>query len=171
MGKLRGRRRGAQPYGEKEFYLEEFRGRSVLIAVAPAAVAARAPLKSLSAAVWALGRNDTPVVVWWPHVVSHSERRLLAALGRAPPPRPRTRRKKRRARRRRMVSPLLRVSAGDLELPQDGERLKSALWSRLREGGLCVLAVGGFAPFPRHPMDLAVPLGVPQIPLLSLPCG
>src|SRR5262245_62276717 len=85
MGKLRGRRRGAQPYGEKEFYLEEFRGRSVLIAVAPAAVAARAPLKSLSAAVWALVRNDTPVVVWWPHVVSHSERRLLAALGGGPP--------------------------------------------------------------------------------------
>jgi N-acetylglutamate synthase-like GNAT family acetyltransferase len=167
MGKLRGRRRGGQPYGEKEFYLEEFRGRSVLIAVAPAAVAARAPLKSLAAAVWALVRNDTPVVVWWPHVVSHSERRLLAALGRAPPPRPRTRRKKRRARRRRMVSPLLRVSAGDLELPQDGGRLKSALWSRLREGGLCVLAVGGFAVFPRHPMDLAVALGVPKVVLVD----
>jgi amino-acid N-acetyltransferase len=167
MGKLRGRRRGAKPYGEKEFYLEEFRGRSVLIAVAPAAVAARVPLKSIAAAVWALVRNDTPVVVWWPHVVAHSERRLLAALGRAPSTASKARRKKRRARRRRVASPLLRVSLGDLDLPQHGGSLKSALWSRLRENGLCVLAVGGFAMFPRHPMELAMALGVPKVVLVD----
>jgi len=167
MGKPRGRRRGAQPYGEKEFYLEEFRGRSVLIAVAPAVVAARGPLKSLGAAVSALVRNDTLVVVWWPHVVPHSERRLLAALGRAPTKARRARRKKRRARRRRVTSPLLRVSSGDFELPHHRGPLKSALWSRLRETGLCVFAAGGFAVFPRHPMELAVGLGVPKVVLVD----
>jgi amino-acid N-acetyltransferase len=167
MGTLRGRRRGAQPYGEKEFYLEEFRGRSVLIAVAPATVAARAPLKSLAAAVWALVRNDTPVVVWWPHVVAHSERRLLAALGRAPTTARRARGKKRRARRRRITSPLLRISIGDLEPAQRGSRLRSDLWSRLRESGLCVLAVGGFAVFPRQPMELAAALRVPKVVLVD----
>src|SRR5262249_61640370 len=134
---------------------------------APAAVATGPPLNSLAGGVGGLVRTDPPVVVWCPHVVPHPERRLLAALGRAPPPAPRTRRKRRRARRRRMVSPLLRVSAGDLELPQDGGRLKSALWARLRGGGLCVLAGGGCARFPRHPMDLAVALGVPKVVLVD----
>jgi amino-acid N-acetyltransferase len=157
-------RRTAQPYGEKEFYLEEFRGRSVLIAVAPAAVAARAPLKSLAAAVTALVRNDTPVVIWWPHVAAYSARRLLAALGRGPAPRPaRTKRR----RRRHVGSPLLRVPAAGVELPQQGEQLRSALWSRLREGGLCVLAVGGFTTFPRQPMDLALALRVPKVVLVD----
>ena len=82
MAKPPRRRQGVQPYGEKEFYLEEFRGRSVLIAVAPAVVATRASLKSLGAAVTTLVRNDTLVILWWPHVEPHSERRLLAALGR-----------------------------------------------------------------------------------------
>src|SRR5262245_19688553 len=166
MRKSRGRRPGAQPYGEKEFYLEEFRGRSVLIAVAPATVAARAPLKSLGAAVSALVRNDTPVLVWRPHVVPRSERRLLAALGRAPKKVPRRRRKKRRARRR-LPSPLLRASVTDLEPSRHPALLKSALWSRLRGSGLCVLAVGGFAVFPRHPLGLAVALGVPKVVLVE----
>src|SRR5262249_43895492 len=80
MAKPPRRRQGVQPYGEKEFYLEEFRGRSVLIAVAPAVVAARASLKSLGAAVTALVRHDTLVILWWPHVVPHSERPLLASV-------------------------------------------------------------------------------------------
>src|SRR5262249_43095894 len=122
---------------------------------------------SLGAAVSALVRNDTPVVVWWPHVVPHSERRLLAALGRSPTTARRTRRKKRRARRRRVMSPLLRVSSGDFVLPQHRGRLKSALWSRLRENGLCVFAAGGFAVFPRHPIELAVALGVQKVVLVD----
>ena len=160
-------RGNAPPYGEKEFYLEEFRGRGVLIAVAPAVVAARAPLKSLGAVVTALVRNDTPVVVWWPHVAPHAERRLLAALGRAPAKTSRAHRKKRRVRRRRMISPVLRVPIAEIELPQHGPQLRSALWSRLRETGLCVLVVGGFTTFPRHPMDLAVALRVPKVVLVD----
>jgi len=167
MARSHGRRQTARPYGEKEFYLEEFRGRGVLIAVAPAAVAARAPLQSLGAAVSALVRNDTPVVLWWPHVTPHSERRLLAALGRAPTKVSRARRKKRRVRRRRVSAPLLRLAIGDVELPQHAARLRSALWSRLREHGLCVLVVGGFTVFPRHPMDLAVALRVPKVVLVD----
>src|SRR5262249_28271847 len=138
-----------------------------LIAVAPAAVAARAPLKSLGAAVSALIRNDTPVVLWWPHAVPRSERRLLTALGRAPKKVSRAQRKKRRVRRRRLPSPLLRISSADAALPEHGEQLKSALWSRLRESGLCVLAVGGFAVYPRNAMDLAVALGVPKVVLVD----
>src|SRR4029077_4577973 len=76
-------------------------------------------------------------------------------------------RKRRRARRRRVASPLLRVALGDLDLPQHGGSLKSALWSRLRENGLCVLAVGAFAMFPRHPMELAMALGVPKVVLVD----
>jgi amino-acid N-acetyltransferase len=157
-------RRSAQPYGEKEFYLEEFRGRSVLIAIAPAVVVARAPLGSLGAAVAALVRNDTPVVIWWPLVAADSARRLLAALGRAPAP---PVLQKTRRRRRRVVSPLLRIAAADVELPQQAAQLRSALWSRLRDSGLCVLAVGGFTAFPRQPMDLAVALRVPKVVLVD----
>jgi amino-acid N-acetyltransferase len=167
MARSQRKRWSAQPYGEREFYLEEFRGRSVLIAVGPAVVAARAPLKSVGAAIGALVRNDTPVVVWWPHVVPHSERRLLAALGRAPKKISRAHRKKRRLRRRRAPSPVLRVPIADLELPQHGERLRSRLWSRLRGNGLCILVVGGFTLFPRHPMDLALSLRVPKVVLVD----
>ncbi len=167
MTRSRRRRGDTPPYGEKEFYLEEFRGRGVLIAVAPAAVAARAPLKSLGAAVTALVRNATPIVVWWPHVAPHAERRLLAAIGRAPAKRTRAHRKKRRVRRRRTISPVLRVPSADVELPQHGAQLRSALWSRLREHGLCVLVVGGFTTFPRQPMDLAVALRVPKVVLVD----
>src|SRR5262245_47348797 len=167
MARSHGRRQTARPYGEKEFYLEEFRGRGVLIAVAPAVVAARAPLKSLGAAVSALLRNGTPVVVWWPHAAASSERRLLAALGRAPAKRSRAHRRKRRVRRRRTVSPVLRVPAAEFELPQQGSQLRSALWSRLRGTGLCVLVVTGFTSFPRHPIDLAVALRVPKVVLVD----
>src|SRR5262245_15053110 len=167
MARTSRRRRAARPYGEKEFYLEEFRGRSVLIAVAPAAVAAGAPLKSLAAAVTALVRNETPVVVWWPHVAAHSERRLLAALGRAPRKVSRAHRKKRRVRRRRKPSPLLRVPAAELDSPLHAPALRSALWQRLSESGLCVLAVGGFSAFPRQPMELAATLRVSTVVLVD----
>ena len=88
MAKPPRRRRGAQPYGEKEFYLEEFRGRSVLIAVAPAVGGERGRRSSRSARrSTALVRNDTPVVVWWPHVAAA----LRAAAPRGARPRARAR--------------------------------------------------------------------------------
>jgi N-acetylglutamate synthase-like GNAT family acetyltransferase len=167
MAKPPRRRQGAQPYGEKEFYLEEFRGRSVLIAVAPATVATRASLKSLGAAVTALVRNDTLVILWWPHVVPHSERRLLAALGRGPRAARRGHGKRRRLRRRRLPSPVLRVGIGALDVPRNGAALRSAMWSRLRTSGLCVLAVSGFTVFPRHPLELAVALRIPKAVLVD----
>ena len=168
MGKPRRRPPHAQPYGEKEFYLEEFRGRSVLIAVAPAAVAARAPLKSLAGAVGALVRNDTPVVVWWPRLSPQSERRLVAALGRAPSAAPRRgRRKGRRVRRSVAPSPVLRLAPGEFELPDGASALRSAIWTRLRQGGLCVLSAGAARGYPRDAVELAVALRVPKVVLVD----
>ena len=168
MGKPRSRPPHAQPYGEKEFYLEEFRGRSVLIAVAPAAVAARAPLKSLAAAASALMRNDTPVVVWWPRLTPQSERRLVAALGRAPAAaKRRGRRKGRRVRRTVAPSPVLRLAPDELALPDGAPALRSAIWTRLRQGGLCVLSAGAARGYPRDAVELAVALRVPKVVLVD----
>jgi len=73
-----------EPFDEKDFYLEEFRGRSVLLALAPAVTGA--DLGALAGAVADLVRNDTRVLLWWPA----AERRLLAALRRSRAlPRPR----------------------------------------------------------------------------------
>src|SRR5437762_2385921 len=63
---------------EKDFYLEEFRGRSVLVAVAPGA----ADLGPLAGAVGDLVRNDTRVLLCWFDRAPAAERRLRAALGR-----------------------------------------------------------------------------------------
>src|SRR3989442_11985613 len=64
---------------EKDFYLEEFRGRSVLVAVAPGA----ADLGSLAGAVGDLVRNDTRVLLCWFDMPPAAQRRLHAALRRA----------------------------------------------------------------------------------------
>src|SRR2546428_13868597 len=64
---------------EKDFYLEEFRGRSVLVAVAPEA----ADLGPLADAVGELVRNDTRVLLCWFDMAPAAQRRLRAALGRA----------------------------------------------------------------------------------------
>src|SRR5439155_1722853 len=64
---------------EKDFYLEEFRGRSVLVAVAPGA----ADLGPLAAAVGDLVQNDTRVLLCWFDRAPAAQRRLRAALGRA----------------------------------------------------------------------------------------
>src|SRR5437773_12438067 len=64
---------------EKDFYLEEFRSRSVLVAVAPGA----ADLGPLAGAVGDLVRNDTRVLLCWFDRAPAAERRLRAALGRA----------------------------------------------------------------------------------------
>ncbi len=156
-----------QPYGEKEFYLEEFRGRSVLIAVAPAAVTARAPLKSLGSAVGALVRNDTQVVVWWPRVNPQAERRLVAALGRGSVAPSGRGRKARRARRVRRPSPVLRLAPGEVALAHQVTELRSALWTRVRQGGLCVLSAAGGAGFPAQPVELAAGLRIPKVVLVD----
>src|SRR2546425_12365961 len=70
---------------EKDFYLEEFRGRSVLVAVAPGA----ADLGSLAGAVGDLVPNDTRVLLCWFDMPPAAQRRLppppRAAAGRARP--------------------------------------------------------------------------------------
>src|SRR3989442_8498999 len=64
---------------EKDFYLEEFRGRSVLVAVPPGA----ADLGPLAGAVGDLVRNDTPVLLSWFDMAPAAQPRPHNAL--APP--------------------------------------------------------------------------------------
>src|SRR5258705_237470 len=64
---------------EQDFSLEEFRGRSVLVAVAPGA----ADLGPLAGAVGDLVRNDTRVLLCWFDMAPAAQRRLRAALRRA----------------------------------------------------------------------------------------
>src|SRR5256885_16936694 len=59
---------------EKDFYLEEFRGRSVLVAVAPGA----ADLGPLAGAIGDLVRNDTRVLLCWFDMAPAAQRRLPA---------------------------------------------------------------------------------------------
>src|SRR5437867_5404906 len=134
------RRPARELFGEKDFYLEEFRGRSVLIAVAPAAAGARVNLRPLASAITDLVRNGTRVLLWWPAVGAPSERRLLVALARA----------RRRQRRRGKRGPVrcLRLEAGALTGPA-AERLRGTLWSVLRHERLCVLVVHEAVSFPR----------------------
>jgi amino-acid N-acetyltransferase len=159
----------SQPFGEKEFYLEEFRGRSVLIAFAPSAVGARAPLKSLETAVRALVQNDSRVLLWWPAAEKNAERRLLAAVGRKPrQPKPRPgKRGRKKARRAAAPTPLVRLRAADLARPGGEIALRSALWAQLRRGNLAVVSVSGPTPFPRQPMDLATALRIPKVVLVD----
>jgi N-acetylglutamate synthase-like GNAT family acetyltransferase len=155
MPRVRGLRPAREPFGEKDFYLEEFRGRSVLIAVAPACVEARPDLRPLAATVADLVRNDTRVLLWWPAVASASERRLLAALGRTP------------GRRRRPLRPArMRFDTGALAGPA-AETLSAALWSALRRERLCVLVVSGQPAFPRPPATLAASLRIPKLVLVD----
>src|SRR5438128_12466125 len=77
MSRARGGSPPPEPFEEKDFYLEEFRGRSVLIALAPAVT--DADLGSLAGAVADLVRKQTRVFLWWPA----AERRRLPALRRS----------------------------------------------------------------------------------------
>ena len=161
---------GAEPFGEREFYLEEFRGRSVLIALAPSAVEGRVPLKSLGAAVHALVRNDTRVLLWCPAGDRGVERWVLAAVGRKKPARPPkrpVRRGKKKARRRRVVSPVVRLRAAEIATPGGELELRGALWAQLRRGNLCVVSVAGTSDFPQGPLELAASLRVPKVVLVD----
>jgi amino-acid N-acetyltransferase len=145
-----------EPFEEKDFYLEEFRGRSVLIAIDPVSAAARPDLAPLAAAVTELVRNGTRVLVWWPEVDPTSARRLRAALRRA------------RRGRRRAPQPFMRVATGDLVGP-DAEQLRGELWADLRRDGLAVVVVRDpdAAAFPVSATALATTLRVPKLVLLD----
>jgi N-acetylglutamate synthase-like GNAT family acetyltransferase len=154
-------RTGTEPFGEKDFYLEELRGRSVLLALAPRVVAERAPLDPLAATIAELLRNGTRVLVWWPAGRPGTERRLLAAVERR-------RRPRRATGRRRDVSPVLAIRLGTRS-SWDGEGLRAQLWARLRRGRLCVLSVTGLvaASYPEHAAAVAVELRIPKIVLVE----
>lgn len=149
---------GALPeaFEEKDFYLEEFRGRSVLIAVAPAVTAARPDLRGLAATVADLVRNETRVLLWWPAGGPAAERRLLTALARA--------RALERGRGVRRPPPLVREADGGTGA---AAALRAALWERLRRGRLCVLAVRDGTGFPSRVAALAATLRVPKLVLVD----
>jgi amino-acid N-acetyltransferase len=156
-------RRGSavEPFEEKDFYLEEFRGRSVLIAVAPEMRAARPDLSPLAAAVTELARNDTRVLLWWPAGEPASERRLRAALARA---RAGTVRRRRLAR---AALSLVRLDGATLG-GSSGEQMRGVLWEMLRREPICLLVVRGpdGAAFPHPAIDLAVALRIAKLVLL-----
>jgi amino-acid N-acetyltransferase len=145
-----------KPFGEREFYLEEFRGRSVLVALAPTAIAARVRLGSLTDAVADLVRNRTRVLLWWPCVDGEPPRRLLAAL-----------------RARRSLRPLLRgavspvVGPDEIDEGADPLELRAAVWARMRRRRLTVLAVPPHATFPGFPLRVATALRIPKVVLLD----
>jgi amino-acid N-acetyltransferase len=147
-------RRAGEPFGEKEFYLEEFRGRSVLVAIAPAAAVARFALGPLASALADLVHNDTRVLCWWPAIGAAPERRLRAALG--------------RALGRRGV----RAGASVPRVDAASEDLRAVLWGTLRREKLCVLVTDGEAAvdFPGAVVRLATVLHIPKLVLLE-PAG
>jgi len=154
-------RSGREPFGEKDFYLEELRGRSVLVALAPRVVAERAPLDALARTVAELMRNGTRVMVWWPAGRAGTERRLLQAIERHGRPR-------RTGGRRRQPSPVLAVKLGT-RATWDGEGLSALLWQRLRRRRLCILSVTGqvASAYPDHVTATAVELRVPKVVLVE----
>src|SRR6185436_177871 len=149
-------RRRTKPFGEREFYLEEFRGRSVLIALSPAALGSRLRLGSLSAAVAELVRNRTRVLLWWPCSDEDGPRRLLQAL-----------------RARRSLRPWLRgqtppvVSLDEVRDDDDALRLREAVWARMRRRRVSVLTVPPGAAFPAFPLAVATALRIPKVVLLD----
>src|SRR3989442_2370579 len=119
---------------EKDFYLEEFRGRSVLVAVAPGA----ADLGPLAGAVGDLVRNDTRVLLCWFDGTPGAQRRLRAALGRA---------KGLGGRRASRLGPVVRMDGAALARA-DAEALRAELWGILGHERLCVRAVESAFPGP-----------------------
>jgi N-acetylglutamate synthase-like GNAT family acetyltransferase len=148
-----------EAYEEKDFYLEDLRGKSVLIAIEPESAAARPDLSLLAATVGDLVRNGTRVVLWWPALGHAVERRLEAALARAGVPR-----RRRGARRARL---------GIIRLADDGDAgadgVRGDLWEGLRSEGLSLIVggPGGQPPFPEGPVALAVALRIPKLVLLD----
>lgn len=159
MEEALGARTGREPFGEKDFYLEELRGRSVLVALAPRVVAERTTLDPLASTIAELMRNGTRVLVWWPAGRAGTERRLLQAIERHG-----------RARRpgARRPSPVLAVKLGN-RTTWDGEALSALLWQRIRKRRLCILSVTGqvAAAYPDHVTAIATELRVPKVVLVE----
>src|SRR5213593_4409539 len=128
---------------EKDFYLEEFRGRSVLVAVAPGA----ADLGPLAGAVGDLVRNDTRVLLCWFDMAPAAQRRLRAALGRASG-----------------FGPVAPVDGAALACA-DAEALRAELWGVLRHERLCVR--GAESAFPGPAPALATALRIPKLVLVD----
>jgi amino-acid N-acetyltransferase len=150
-------RQAAEAFDEKEFYLEEFRGHSVLIAMSPSAVAGHADLTPLARAAADLVRNDTRVLLWWPAAGAPAERRLRGALRRA----------KGLGRRRPPIAlPFVRVDGTTSDLAA----LRADLWAGLRRERLAVVLADGADDFPRPAVVLAGALGVRKLVLLD-PAG
>jgi N-acetylglutamate synthase-like GNAT family acetyltransferase len=146
-----------EPFGEKDFYLEDFRGRSVLVALSPAAARGRPDLAPLAATVADLVRNGTRVLLWWPDVGVAAERRLRGALRRA---------KGLGRRRPGPPAPVAHVDPGMLAPAGDG--LRAELWGALRHERLCILrAEGAEQVFPGSVAALATVLRVPKLVLLD----
>jgi N-acetylglutamate synthase-like GNAT family acetyltransferase len=161
MEEALGVRAGREPFGEKDFFLEELRGRSVLLALAPRIVAERAPLDALAATIADLVRNGTRVLVWWPAGRAGTERRLLQAIARHG-------RARRAGGRRRDRSPVLPVKLGT-RATWDGEGLSARIWQRVRRRRLCILSVTGqvAAAYPDHVATVATELRVPKVVLVD----
>ena len=149
-------RRRTKPFGEREFYLEEFRGRSVLIALSPGALGSRLRLAGVSEAVADLVRNRTRVLLWWPCAGEDGARGLLQAL-----------------RARRSLRPWLRgptppvMSVDEVRFDDDALRLREAVWARMRRRRVSVLAVPPDAAFPAFPLAVATALRIPKVVLLD----
>ena len=143
--------RQGEHFAEKDFYLEEFRGRSVLVAVAPGVT----DLGRLASALADLVRNDTRVLLCWSDLTPAAQRRLRAALGGV----------KGLGRRR---APVVCVDGTGLP-PPDTEALRAELWGILRRERLCALAVrGGAEPaFPGLAPVLATALRIPKLVLVD----
>jgi N-acetylglutamate synthase-like GNAT family acetyltransferase len=145
------------PFGEKEFSLEEFRGRGVLVALEPSVVASRARLTVLARTLAELVRNETRVVLYWPSDESASVRRLQAVLGALP------------ARRGRDGEPV-RLEATALATTAGLATVRAALWRRLRRAGVAAVVAAADEAFPNAALRLAAGLGVRKAVLLH-PAG
>ncbi|HYY06328.1 MAG TPA: GNAT family N-acetyltransferase [Candidatus Limnocylindria bacterium] len=140
--------RQGELFAEKDFYLEEFRGRSVLVAVAPGA----ADLGPLAGAIGDLVRNDTRVLLCWFDLAPAAQRRVRAALGRA-----------KGLGRRAMPGLGSVVPADGAAHARGADTLRAELWGILRHERLCVRAAE--SPFPGPAPALATALRIPKLVL------
>jgi N-acetylglutamate synthase-like GNAT family acetyltransferase len=145
------------PFGEKEFYLEEFRGRGVLMALEPTVVASRVRLTVLARTLAELVRNDTRVVLVWPASEPGAMRRLGSALATVPASRGRA------GEPVRLETPTLATASGIAAV-------RAALWRRLRRAGVATVLATGTEPFPAAALRLAAGLGIRKAVLLH-PAG
>jgi N-acetylglutamate synthase-like GNAT family acetyltransferase len=145
------------PFDEKEFYLEEFRGRGVVLALEPAVVASRARLTVLARTLAELVRNDTRVVLYWPATDAASGRRLRSILSGLP------------VRRGRDADPLP-LDPAALETVKGLATMRAALWRRLRRAGVAVVVTPADESFPSVALRMAAGLGIRKAVLLH-PAG